>query len=491
MGKGTGLGLDMVRRIVDEPPRPGARGVESPGDTRFQVRLPIDALGSRLSVAIVTAAVARDLDDDLPPLVAALDAAGVPHRVVDWDDPGVDWAGFALVVVRSVWDYTRRREELLDWAERVAALAPLANPPGILRWNSDKRYLLDLARAGVPVVPTTIAAPGEPVAWPEGEVVVKPTVSAGSIDTDRYPEARRAEARAHVARLHADGRTAMVQPYLSAVESRGETALVLRGRRVDATRCARGRCSMPGLATVGGLFVEEDIRPAVAGGAERTGGRADARGASTSRAAGRSLSIPILRRTHGGAWSSPTTPREPLLLELELVAHVAVPRPRGRRVGPARLRPGGARAVAWLRRRSTSPDRSASSTCRSPRPVGASSCGSGVTSAIPYGETSTYCETPGRSAIRTAPRWVGRAMARNPIPIIVPLPPGGGIERRAGGLPARAWSASGCCSTWRPGASRSQSGERLTTTSAPGTAPIRAAASPPLAATATIPWLSR
>ena len=70
----------------------------------------------------------------------------------------------------------------------------------------------------------------------------------------------------------------------------------------------------------------------------------------------------------------------------------------------------------------------------------------------------------------------------------LPLAPAGG------GFFLRVWretSASGCCSTWRPGASRSQSGERLTTTSAPGTAPIRAAASPPLAATATIPWLSR
>ncbi len=230
------------------------------------------------------------------------------HRVVDWDDAGIDWAGFALVVVRSVWDYTRRRGELLDWAARVAALAPLANPPEILRWNSDKRYLLDLARAGVPVVPTTIAAPGEPVAWPEGEVVVKPTVSAGSIDTDRYPRARRAEARAHVARLHADGRTAMVQPYLSAVESRGETALVfLDGAMVHAVR--KGPMLMPGLVTVGGLFVEEDIRPAMAGSAER-------RVAEQTLAAIPGRDAPLLYARVDVVFSDDG---EPLVLELELV----------------------------------------------------------------------------------------------------------------------------------------------------------------------------
>jgi glutathione synthase/RimK-type ligase-like ATP-grasp enzyme len=232
----------------------------------------------------------------------------VSHRVVDWDDAGVDWAGFALVVVRSVWDYPRRRDELLDWAERVAGLVPLANPPQILRWNSDKRYLLDLARAGVPVVPTTIASPGEPVAWPGGEIVVKPTVSAGSIDTDRYPEARRAEAQAHVARLHADGRTAMIQPYLSAVESRGETALVyLDGAMVHTVR--KGPMLMPGLVTVGGLFVEEDIRPAVAGDPER-------RIAQQALAAIPGREAPLLYARVDVVF---TDDGEPLLLELELV----------------------------------------------------------------------------------------------------------------------------------------------------------------------------
>jgi glutathione synthase/RimK-type ligase-like ATP-grasp enzyme len=232
----------------------------------------------------------------------------VSHRVVDWDDAGIDWGGFALVVVRSVWDYPRRRDELLDWAERVAALVPLANPPEILRWNSDKRYLLDLARAGVPVVPTAVAAPGEPVAWPAGEVVVKPTVSAGSIDTDRYPEARREEAQAHVARLHAGGRTAMVQPYLSTVESRGETALVfLDGAMVHAVR--KGPMLMPGLVTVGGLFVEEDIRPAAAGEAERGVAR-------QALAAIPGWDAPLLYARVDVVFSEAG---EPLLLELELV----------------------------------------------------------------------------------------------------------------------------------------------------------------------------
>ena len=225
-------------------------------------------------VAVVTAAVARGLNDDLAPLGAALDRRGIGHRLVDWDDPAVDWEGFDLAVVRSVWDYPRRRDELLAWAGRAAAATTLLNPPAVLRWSSDKRYLADLARAGVPVVPTAFAAPGDEMDWPgPGEVVVKPAVSAGSLDTERYPAARRSAARAHVARLHAEGRVAMAQPYLAAVEERGETALVhLGGAFSHAIR--KGPMLVPGLEVVEGLFVEEDIRPASPSAAELAVARA-------------------------------------------------------------------------------------------------------------------------------------------------------------------------------------------------------------------------
>ena len=218
----------------------------------------------------MTAAPARDLDDDLPPLTAALAARGIAHAVVDWDDPEAGWEGFDLVVVRSPWDYTRRHAEFLAWAERVAALTTLANPPAILAWSTDKRYLGDLAAAGVPVIETAYAGPGEAMAWPDaGELVVKPTISAGSLDTARHAASARDEAEAHVARLHAAGRTAMAQPYLSRVEGeRGETALVfLHGAFSHAAR--KGPMLVPGLRLVGGLFVEEDIRPAEATAAER------------------------------------------------------------------------------------------------------------------------------------------------------------------------------------------------------------------------------
>jgi glutathione synthase/RimK-type ligase-like ATP-grasp enzyme len=174
-----------------------------------------------LRVALATCAALPDLHEDDRGLLPALAARGVEARPAVWDDPAVDWAAFDLVVVRSTWDYVGRHAEYLAWARSVPRLA---NPAEVLAWSTDKTYLQVLAGAGVPVVPTTWVPPGGPYAPPPGEHVVKPTVSAGAADTTRYAPGE--DSTAHVRRLHEQGRTAMVQPYLDAVDDAGETALL-------------------------------------------------------------------------------------------------------------------------------------------------------------------------------------------------------------------------------------------------------------------------
>lgn len=162
-------------------------------------------------------------DDDVA-LLEALRARGVEASVVAWDADH-DWEACDAVVIRSTWDYTARREEYLAWTERVGNR--LHNAPALVRWNSDKRYLADLGVAGFPVVGTVYVAPGDELPHLQGEVVVKPTVSAGGVDTGRFSPSTHDDARALVARIQASGRTAMVQPFEASVDSRGETAVVL------------------------------------------------------------------------------------------------------------------------------------------------------------------------------------------------------------------------------------------------------------------------
>lgn len=194
-------------------------------------------------VLLATASDCWALDEDANELLAALSRAGMRAEPAIWDDPDVNWGEAAAVVVRSTWDYPLRRDEFLAWAQRVAQVTTLLNPPDVLRWNTDKRYLGELADQGVPVVPTVFLEPavfldqGEnnTVAMIEaalehtGQVVVKPSVSAGSRDTARFDARHTAQAVALAERITSGRRTAMVQPYLDSVDSHGETGLVYFG----------------------------------------------------------------------------------------------------------------------------------------------------------------------------------------------------------------------------------------------------------------------
>ncbi|GHE38075.1 hypothetical protein CP980_30725 [Streptomyces vinaceus] len=180
-------------------------------------------------VALATSDLGLAWDTDLPLMLEALRARGLDAVAAVWDAPDFDWSRCAAVVIRSTWGYERRLAEYLSWADAVEGVTRLDNPAWLVRWNTDKRYLGELAGRGVPVVPTRFIAPGESVALPgHGQFVVKPTVSAGSRGAARYTQDHHETAAGHIAALHAAGSTAMVQPYLTRM-AEGERALVFLG----------------------------------------------------------------------------------------------------------------------------------------------------------------------------------------------------------------------------------------------------------------------
>ena len=187
-------------------------------------------------IAFITAIASAALDDDMPLLLDACARIGLHAEVRAWDDFTVSWARYDAVVLRSPWDYHLRLPEFLRWCERVDRVTRLHNPLSIVRWNTDKHYLAELASAGIATVPTHFVEPdAEPLpalqtflaAFPHTpELVVKPTVSAGSRDTQRYRRDQTFAAANHIGGLLDAGRCAMLQPYLDAVDTRGETALL-------------------------------------------------------------------------------------------------------------------------------------------------------------------------------------------------------------------------------------------------------------------------
>ncbi|MGY1810621.1 RimK family alpha-L-glutamate ligase [Blastococcus sp. SYSU D00669] len=228
------------------------------------------------SVLLASCAEARGLDDDEPLLLAALADARLTAGVADWADPAADWAGADLVLVRSTWDYAPRRADFLAWARSVEAVTALHNPAAVLEWNTDKRYLAELAGAGIAVVPTTWAAtaaqvPGALARW-DGDLVVKPVVSAGARDTARFRTGDRTAAGAFAERVLRTGRPVMVQPYLHRLDDEGETGLVYLA---GAYSHAFGKAALLAGEPLGpGLFATETITARTATAAQRAVGDA-------------------------------------------------------------------------------------------------------------------------------------------------------------------------------------------------------------------------
>ena len=262
------------------------------------------------SVIIASCAPALGRDEDEPLLLAALSDAGVRATVADWADADADWAAADAVVVRSTWDYAPRRAEFLAWARRVEAVTPLFNPAEVLTWNTDKRYLAELAADGLPVVPTAWAEAEDDLDAAVGlwdDVVVKPAVSAGARDTARFRRGEVAQARELAGRVLASGRVVMVQPYLDRLDTEGETGLVY----VDGafSHAFRKGAILAGAALGDGLYAEEEIAASTA--------------TAQQRALGDAVLAAVAPRTGGDPLYArvdlvPGPDGEPLLIELEL-----------------------------------------------------------------------------------------------------------------------------------------------------------------------------
>lgn len=171
--------------------------------------------------------------DDLG-LAAALEARDVESTICVWNDPRVDWSAFDAVLIRTVWDYYKHHAAFLAWLDRLDRLGvPTINDSALLRWNSDKRYLLELADHGVGIVPTRLAGHAELAAvlaaLSAQQLVVKPTVSGGAWHTVRgtagdvaFDAAVKQLPTAH---------DYLVQPFVPEIVSEGEWSLLYFGGR--------------------------------------------------------------------------------------------------------------------------------------------------------------------------------------------------------------------------------------------------------------------
>lgn len=186
-----------------------------------------------MRLAFVTYRALPQLSEDDRLAVGELRQQGVSVESAVWDSPLVDWSRYDGIVVRSTWDYHLRPHEFEGWLAHIDGLGiPLWNPAPLLRWNMDKRYLLDLSERGVETVPTAIIDRASSVTLADvlaetgwDDVVYKPSISASGYRTARVLAGDHGAHQASFAQL-LDERDVLVQPFIPEVVEHGEWSLL-------------------------------------------------------------------------------------------------------------------------------------------------------------------------------------------------------------------------------------------------------------------------
>ncbi|MBT2558820.1 hypothetical protein J7E24_13565 [Hymenobacter sp. ISL-91] len=179
---------------------------------------------------------APNVDDEDALLTRYLREQGHDVEPRIWSNPAVEWGRYDVVLLKSPWDYFDRVEEFLHWLDALEReQVRLLNPVSIVRWNTNKRYLLEMERAGVRIVPTRLLPRGEAVdaaalldEMGQDQIVVKPAVSGGAKNTFIISRHETAVRQPRLTELVAQ-EDFLAQPFLSRIQEEGEWSLLYYG----------------------------------------------------------------------------------------------------------------------------------------------------------------------------------------------------------------------------------------------------------------------
>ena len=174
-------------------------------------------------------------DDAL--LCESFNSLGHEAKIICWDDEDINYTQYDCAIVRACWDYDRRLPEFLKRLSHISRYTVLFNPYQIIRENTDKRYLLELEKSGVPIVSSLFFDDIEklyvPAEW--HKLVVKPAVSASGKDTSLHLATDINSIHVAAAEILNQGKSVLLQEYLPSVEEYGERSSVIIAGRTTFT----------------------------------------------------------------------------------------------------------------------------------------------------------------------------------------------------------------------------------------------------------------
>ncbi|WP_284462395.1 hypothetical protein [Chryseobacterium sp.] len=174
-------------------------------------------------------------DEDIE-LINFLKGKGLDVVPTIWNDENVNWSSFDVAIIKSPWDYHNHLEEFLNWLERIEDLGvKVLNPSEIIKWNSDKHYLKDIAEKGLPVIPVEYLDKDSSFdnhffdLFKTDKLVVKPCVSAGAQNTITVSKDNFNERSTDIEQLLKE-QDYMVQPFVEEIKNGEWSFLFFNGK---------------------------------------------------------------------------------------------------------------------------------------------------------------------------------------------------------------------------------------------------------------------
>ncbi|MCL4338728.1 hypothetical protein M1271_03500 [Patescibacteria group bacterium] len=185
------------------------------------------------SVALVTWKGYPKLFDGDKLLIEPFRKRGFVPIAIPWDKKDIDWTDFDIVILRSCWDYHTRLKEFYSWIDQcIEKKVNLWNPPEIIRWNTDKSYLFNLQKIGIPIMPTLLCTKDSIdetrnnailAGWKN--IIIKPIHGASSYKTFRINTAEFTTSNPTLSNLFSN-ENILIQPFMEEIITEGEYSFI-------------------------------------------------------------------------------------------------------------------------------------------------------------------------------------------------------------------------------------------------------------------------
>lgn len=158
---------------------------------------------------------------------------GLDAEIANWEDFQWQKTSCDSVIFRSAWGYYRHLKEFRKFLKNLTPFPGLIwNPLKLVRWNLNKKYLLELAKKGCSILPTKVFQAHEFIdiqATQENleaeSLVVKPAIGANASNTQYIALGDKLEeAYQHIDSIR--DQEILIQPYLKQIHDEGEYSLI-------------------------------------------------------------------------------------------------------------------------------------------------------------------------------------------------------------------------------------------------------------------------